>query len=82
MKNKLSESRRKFLLKGFTNRSQLISNIASLMRDENEQNDKIKMLSPDGKLVEVDSSVLKNRRSTSKTSNAEILKWMQSGKKE
>ena len=81
MKNKNLESRRNFLLKGFSDREKLISDIASLLREETDQTDKIKMLTPDGKLVEVDSSVLKNRQSTSKTSNAEILKWMESGKK-
>ena len=81
MKNKNLESRRKFLLKGFSEREKLISDIASLMRDEVDQNDKIKMLTPDGKLVEVDSKVLKNNKPASKTTNAEILKWMESGKK-
>ncbi len=81
MKNKNPESRRNFLLKGFTDKDQLIEDIASLLRDENESTEKVKMLTPDGKLVEVDSRVLKNRHSTAKTTNAEILKWMEEGKK-
>jgi hypothetical protein len=34
------------------------------------------MLTPDGKLVEVDNHVLKNCKKTSKVKNAEILKWV------
>ncbi len=81
MKNQPPESRRKFLLKGFSDKDQLISDIASLLREEGEQNDKIKMLTPDGKLVEVDRRAIKNNPSSSKTSNKEILKWMEEGKK-
>jgi len=72
---KSSKSRRDFLLKIFNNDSGLDSN-----NPDGTQNEKVKMLTPDGKLVEVDSRHLKNRQSASKTSNAEILKWMEEGK--
>lgn len=80
---KKSESRREFLLKGFSNKGKLISDIASLIREDDvEPDDKVKMLTADGKLVEVDRRFLKNNLSTSKTSNAEILKWMKGEEEE
>ena len=81
MKKKSSESRRKFLLKGFSNRDQLFSDIAAIMREEGQQGDKIKMLTSDGKLVEVERRVLEDLPSSAKTSNAEILEWMKGEQK-
>jgi hypothetical protein len=73
--NNLVKSRREFLLKIFSNKTKSISGLASSTPDV-EQTDKIKMLTPDGKLVEVDSQILKNCKKTSKVKNAEILKWV------
>jgi hypothetical protein len=45
------------------------------------QNTKIRMLTPDGKLVEVDASVIsKMSRSKSRASNEEVQKWMKTSK--
>lgn len=40
----------------------------------------VKLLTPDGKLVEVKKSVVENARSGSKVSNQEILNWTNSKK--
>ena len=81
MKNQKMESRRKFLLKGFSDKNRLIADIASLVRGDEEQNEKIKLLTADGKLVEVDRKVIKKSQPAVKTSNAEILEWMEKGRK-
>ena len=78
MKNQ-SKSRRDFLLKIFSQNSKSIDDSASKLSD-GEQNDKIKMLTSDGKLVEVDSRIVKKSQPSSKTNNKELLKWMTSGK--
>ena len=39
--------------------------------------EKIKMLTPDGKLVEVDKSLLKRDSGTPPASNKEVKEWMQ-----
>ena len=38
--------------------------------------EKVKMLTPDGKLVEVDKAMLDKARQGLKASNADILQWM------
>ena len=77
MKNN-PKSRRQFLLKCFFEKSELVSELAALTDDEG--NDKIRLLTSDGKLVEVSSKTVQDRKATSKTGNKEILKWMQEGK--
>ncbi len=78
---KKSESRRNFLLKGISNRKQLITDIASLIYDEDQEVEKIKMLTPDGKLVEVDRRVVESAKAKSKASNSDILNWLKGGDK-
>ena len=66
MKNKKNNNRRDFL-KIFTKPSQCIV-----------ENEKIMLLTPDGKLVEVDKQIVMQAKTGSKVSNQEILKWSQS----
>lgn len=40
--------------------------------------EKIKMLTPDGKLVEIDKSLIEKEITTSRVSNKEMLEWMNS----
>ena len=43
--------------------------------------EKVKMLTPDGKLVEIDKAVLDAARQNKKASNQEIYNWMQNPSK-
>lgn len=43
-----------------------------------ESNNKIKMLTADGKLVEVDKSVLEKNADLERASNKEVFEWMDS----
>jgi hypothetical protein len=80
MKNN-PKSRREFLFNLFSNKIKSIPDLAAAIQPEEEQqSEKIKMLTPDGKLVEVDSQVIKNSKQKTKAGNAEILKWMEDGK--
>ena len=80
MKNN-SKSRREFLFKLFSNNIKSISDLsASFLPEDEEQSEKIKMLTPDGKLVEVDSQVIQNSKQKTKVRNEDILKWMEEGK--
>jgi hypothetical protein len=59
----------------------------SLLLGENrkpsaESGEKIKMLTADGKLVEVDKSVFEKVSAGKKASNKEILNWMKNPSKE
>lgn len=47
-----------------------------------KENTKIKMLTPDGKLVEVDKEVFDQVSGKKKASNEEILNWMNNPSKE
>ena len=51
--------------------------------DTKEQNDgKVKMLTADGKLVEIDKAVLEAASKKQKSSNKEIYDWMKNPSKE
>ena len=47
-----------------------------------KETEKIKMLTPDGKLVEVDKAVFDQVTGKKKASNEEILNWMENPSKE
>ena len=47
-----------------------------------KETEKIKMLTPDGKLVEVDKDVLDKITGSKKASNEDIYKWMENPSKE
>ncbi|MEO8148915.1 MAG: hypothetical protein ABI723_14815 [Bacteroidia bacterium] len=46
-----------------------------------EQKEKIKMLTPDGRLIEIDQSQIENEVTVKRASNEEVLKWMKSQQK-
>lgn len=68
-KKPASNSRRKFLS---------LFNITQ----HNAADEKVKLLTADGKLMEVDRSVLEKVATKKKASNKEILEWMQNPSKE
>ena len=79
MKNtpKQTPSRRKFLSLG------LLGGAALLAPDVNAQTlqgETVKMLTPDGKLVEVRKSAVSQSEQRTKAKNADILKWTNSDK--
>ena len=78
MKN--PKSRREFLFSSFSNNTKSISELASSSPDDDAKKEKIKLLSPDGKLVEVNSQILDQCKRTSKARNKEILKWISDAK--
>ena len=74
--NRSSDSRRDFLNKGFFASAGWIAG----MMDVPNVDKKVKMLTPDGKLVEVDESLIKNNKSRKQVGNKEILEWIDKGK--
>ena len=78
---KLPKSRREFLTKIFSTEDKSNQDLTPTTPDDSGQNDKIKMLTSEGKIVEVDSQVANKSQTTSRTSNKELLKWMIGGKK-
>ena len=78
---KLPKSRREFLTKIFSKETKSNQDLSPTTPDDSGQNDKIKMLTSDGKIVEVDSQVANKSQTTPRTSNKELLKWMIGGKK-
>ena len=50
--------------------------------NEKSKNEKVKMLTPDGKLVEVDKDVFDKITGKKKASNEDIFDWMQNPSKE
>lgn len=49
----------------------------SLFGSRKPSQEKVKMLTPDGKLVEVDKAMLEKVRQGKKASNSDILQWME-----
>ena len=72
--NTKTKSRRHFLLRFFSNKEEI--NNASIGAPSGTGTNKTKMLTSDGKLVEVTGVVRDGHKEKKKTSNAEILKWM------
>ena len=72
-------SRRKFLSKTLLGRS--TANAESANSALAKTGETIKMLSPDGQLVEIDKRVLENAENRKKVNNEEILKWANTKKK-
>ena len=65
-----NQDRRGFLREGLRKGSKILAGAAPLI----DTNEKVKMLTPDGKVVKVDKRYVKKIKS--KTSNQEILDWM------
>jgi cobalamin biosynthesis protein CbiD len=70
--NEKPNSRRDFLRKGIL--AAAVATAAPLVAKAEPVGEKVKMLTPDGKLVEVDKSVLA-KASKKRVSNKEILDW-------
>jgi hypothetical protein len=74
-------SRKKFLLWGTAALSSVT--ISKLLPDaEKKITEKVKMLTADGKLVEVDKTVFEKAVAGKKASNREIYDWMKNPSKE
>lgn len=72
-------SRRKFLAMGLLGSTSLIARPGHLMADAGEDNaDLVKMLTADGRLVEVPASAIEKAGETRKVANRDILDWMKS----
>jgi len=70
-----SKNRRKFLSLGLLGGAGLLSQKATAMMPIQAEEEKVPMLTPDGKLVEVPKSVLEQVEDRKKVVNQEILKW-------
>jgi hypothetical protein len=69
-----NSNRRKFLTLGLLGGAGLISQKASAMLPKEEE-EKVSMLTPDGKLVEVSKRVLDQIEDRKKAANQDILDW-------
>lgn len=76
-----NESRREFLRKGFIKKALLISELTSNLQETEEPSEKIKMLAPDGSLVEVDATAITKSKSIKKASPEDIHHWIDTKKK-
>lgn len=57
-------------------------NFFSLLLSSNRKDEKIKMLTADGKLVEVDKNVVAEAAKKQKSTNKEIFNWMKNPSKD
>lgn len=76
-KKEATDSRRKFLNKGLFAGAGYLTGLVNVAKTEGK---KVKMITADGKLVEVDESLIANNSNKSKVNNREILQWMEEGK--
>ena len=72
------DSRRKFLNKGLYATAGWLTGMEELLSKEDGK--KIKMLTPDGKLVEIDQSLVRDNPNRTKVKNKEILAWLEKDK--
>ena len=70
-----SRNRRKFLSLGLLGGAGLLSQKANAMLPMQDEEEKISMLTPDGKLVEVPKSVVDQMTNRKKAANQDILDW-------
>lgn len=77
--SKSKNSRRKFLSTSLFGGSAIIAGKANDQFKEKEE--KVKMLTPDGQLVEVDKSVLEKAVNRKKADNKSIFEWANPDKK-
>jgi hypothetical protein len=70
-----SNNRRKFLSLGLLGGAGLLSQKAAAMMPIEPEAEKVKMLTPDGKLVEVDQRVLDQVAEKTKAANTDIFDW-------
>ena len=70
-----NNNRRKFLTLGLLGGAGLFSAKASAMLPIEPEEEKVSMLTPDGKLVEVSKRVLDQIEDRKKAANQDILEW-------
>lgn len=75
MKNNEKYNRKKFLSLGFLSGAALLTQLAKAESLSSADEETIKMLTPDGVLVEVKKSVVNKEKTGHKVSNQEILNW-------
>jgi len=83
MKQKLTDksSRRKFLSLGLLSGAGLLTQKAEAMTSLSGDDEKIKMLTADGKLVEVSKKIFDQAENNGKVRNEDILKWSDTANK-
>jgi hypothetical protein len=70
-----NSNRRKFISLGLLGGAGLLSQKAAAMLPIEPESEKVQMLTPDGKLVEVDKRVLDQVAEKKKAANTDILDW-------
>jgi len=70
-----NSNRRKFLSLGLLGGAGLLSQKASAMLPIHPEEEKVSMLTPDGKLVEVPKQILDQINDRKKAANQDILNW-------
>lgn len=78
-KKKMHHSRRKFLSLGFLTGAGMIAGKASAQSIP-ETGETVKMLTKDGKIVEVDKSVLTLSAEKRQATKKDVLRWIHPGK--
>ena len=76
-----NSSRRRFLSLGLLGGAGLLTQKAEAMTSLPEDDEKIQMLTPDGKLVEVSKRVFEQSENSGKVRNEDILNWSDSAHK-
>ncbi|MBL7873110.1 MAG: hypothetical protein JNM78_15945 [Cyclobacteriaceae bacterium] len=75
MKNNEKHNRRKFLSLGLLSGTALLTQSVKAESLSPDDEETIKMLTPDGVLVEVKKSIVNKEKTGTKVSNKEILNW-------
>ena len=70
-----NSSRRKFLSLGLLGGAGLLTGRSGAMVPAGEDEEKVSMLTPDGKLVEVSKKILEQSGGRQKAGNNDILNW-------
>lgn len=83
MKQNLKDnsSRRRFLSLGLLSGAALLTQKADAMTSVTDDDEKVSMLTADGKLVEVSKKLVQQSTSREKAKNEDILNWTESAKK-
>ncbi len=76
-----NSSRRKFLSFGLISGAALVTQKVEAMASGLVDDEKVKMLTADGKLVEVSKSLLQQSSNGEKAKNKDILNWSDTAKK-
>lgn len=71
----VKSSRRKFLSLGLLSGAGLLTQKVEAMTPVPDSGEKVSMLTPDGKLVEVSKEILQQSTRSEKARNPDILKW-------